>query len=160
MSELFFDESVILLDVDCTTKEEVLSEMSQNLCDKGLVKESFCNAVIAREGEFATGLPTKTAAVAIPHTDVEHVNQKVISIAVLKQPVEFGVMGDPDATVPVKIVFLLAMNESHSQLSLLQNLMQIFQDEETLPAIINASDKTEIKAMVDQNLIYSFEGGE
>lgn len=160
MSELFFDESVILMDVDSTTKEEVLSEMSRNLCNQSLVKESFCDAVIARESEFATGLPTKTVSVAIPHTDVEHVNQKVISIAVLKDPVDFGVMGDPNATIPVKIVFLLAMNESHSQLTLLQNLMQIFQDEEILSTMANASSKNEVKTLIDQYFIYSLEGGE
>ncbi|GAA0609659.1 PTS sugar transporter subunit IIA [Virgibacillus siamensis] len=159
MSEPFFDESVILLDLNSGTKEEVLTEMSQNLCNKGLVKESFCDAVIAREGEFATGLPTKTVSVAIPHTDVEHVNQKAISIAVLKETVDFGVMGDPDAVTPVKVVFLLAMDEAHSQLSLLQNLMQIFQNEETLKTITEA-DKSTIKTLIEQNLIYSFEGGE
>nr|WP_077329175.1 PTS sugar transporter subunit IIA [Virgibacillus siamensis] len=159
MSELFFDESVILLDLDSKNKEEVLTEMSQNLYNKGLVKESYCAAVIARENEFATGLPTKTVSVAIPHTDVEHVNQKTISIAVLKNPVSFGVMGDPDAETPVKVVFLLAMDQAHSQLSLLQNLMQIFQNEETLTKLTEV-DKATIKTLIEQNLIFSFEGGE
>ena len=47
MSELFFDESVILLDVEGNSNEEVLNIVAQNLVDKGLVKESFVPAIIA-----------------------------------------------------------------------------------------------------------------
>src|SRR5690625_1806714 len=132
MSEMYFDSSVILLDVEANTKEEVLRTMAANLEEKDLIKDSYVEAVIAREQEFATGLPTAGYSVAIPHTDVEHVNQKTISVAILKDPVEFGVMGDPDETTPVKLVFMLAMDKADSQLSLLQRLMQIFQDEDTL----------------------------
>ncbi|MFZ3576997.1 PTS sugar transporter subunit IIA [Virgibacillus sp. DJP39] len=145
MSELFFDESIILLEIEGDTKDDVLSEMSSNLYDKGLVKESFGAAVIARENEFATGLPTRGVSVAIPHTDVEHVNKKTISVAILEKPVDFGIMGDAEAVTPVKIVFMLAMDEAHSQLSLLQKLMQVFQNEETLNYLASEKSKTNIK---------------
>jgi hypothetical protein len=43
-------------------------------------------------------------AVAIPHTDIEHVRKKTISIAQLNEPVEFGVMGGTDSErVAVKL---------------------------------------------------------
>src|SRR5699024_2471405 len=132
VNDLHFDESVILLDLEANTKEEALGVIDKNLEDKELIRESYLNAVIAREHKFCSGMRTKGVSVAIPHTDVEHVNQKTISIAILKDPVEFGVMGDPDETTPVKLVFMLAMDKADSQLSLLQRLMQIFQDEDTL----------------------------
>ncbi|WP_337017911.1 PTS sugar transporter subunit IIA [Oceanobacillus massiliensis] len=161
MSELFFDESVILLNVEGTTKEEVLETVSSNLVDKGLVKPSFIQAIINREGEFATGLPTAGVSVAIPHTDVEHVNQKTISIAVLKDPVDFVIMGDDSETTPVQIVFMLAMDEPHSQLSLLQRLMQVFQNEEVLKELASQTDKTAIKNLMEEKLDFvALEGGE
>jgi len=160
VNDLYFDESVILLDLEVNTKEEALGAMAKNLEDKGLIKESYLDAVIARENEFSTGLPTKGVSVAIPHTDVEHVNQKTISIAILKDPVEFGVMGDPDETTPVKLVFMLAMDKADSQLSLLQRLMQIFQDEDTLQFLANEKIKTKIMNLLADKLDFALEGGE
>lgn len=159
MSNLYFNESIILLDLEGNTKEDVLSAMARNLEEKGLVKNSFKDAVIAREKEYATGLPTLGVSVAIPHTDSVHVNQKTISVAVLKEPVEFGVMGDPDETTPVKLVFMLAMDKEDSQLSLLQRLMQIFQDEQTLQFLANEKDKTKIINLLANKLSFSLEGG-
>lgn len=160
MSEMYFDSSVILLDVEANTKEEVLRTMAANLEEKDLIKDSYVEAVIAREQEFATGLPTAGYSVAIPHTDVEHVNQKTISVAILKDPVDFGVMGDPDGTTPVKIVFLLAMNESDAQLNLLQRLMQIFQDEDTLKFLASEQEKSKMVDLLSSKLSIPSGGGE
>ncbi|MDO6654789.1 PTS sugar transporter subunit IIA [Anaerobacillus sp. 1_MG-2023] len=161
MSELFFDESVILLGLECSAKEEVLTTMGQNLVNKNLVKESFIDAIIAREIEFATGLPTAGISVAIPHTDVHHVNRKTISMGVLNETVDFGVMGDDSETTPVKLVFMLAMDETHSQLSLLQQLMQVFQSEETLQYLVTEKDKTTIKQIIKTKIVFeSLEGDE
>ncbi|HZG71640.1 MAG TPA: PTS sugar transporter subunit IIA [Chondromyces sp.] len=161
MGELFFDESVILLDLEGDSKEEILETVAQNLVDKGLVKESFIPAIIKREKEFATGLPTAGVSVAIPHTDVEHVIQKSISVAVLKKPVDFVIMGDDSETTPVQLIFMLAMDEAHTQLSLLQKLMQVFQDEGTLTFLAKQKNKTEIKNLLEEKLDFVvLEGGE
>lgn len=159
MGEVFFEESVVHLDLEGNTKEDIIAKMSTTLEEKGLVKNTFKAAVTAREQEHATGLPTNFAAVAIPHTDVEHVNKKAISVAVLKEEVEFGMMGDPNETVPVKIVFMLAMDEADSQLSLLTNLMKIFQDEETLKFLVNEKDKEEVVKQLSSKLGFTLEGG-
>lgn len=156
MRDIYFDESIILLDLEAGSKEEVLTAMAKNLEEKGLIKSSYLEAVIAREEEFATGLPTNGVSVAIPHTDVEHVNTKTISVAVLKNPVEFGVMGDPNEMVDVELVFMLAMDKADSQLNLLQNLMQIFQNEETLKFLANEKDKTKIVNLLENKLDFSF----
>ncbi|UOQ45523.1 PTS sugar transporter subunit IIA [Halobacillus salinarum] len=155
MSDIYLDESIILLNLEGSTKEEVLTAMGQNLADKNLVKDSFVQAIIDREKEFATGLPTAGLSVAIPHTDVEHVNQKNISVAVLKKEVEFGVMGDDEETTPVKLVFMLAMDEPHSQLTLLQKLMQVFQNEDTLQYLARQTDEANIKQLLEDQLNFS-----
>lgn len=160
MSDIYFDESIILVDLEANTKEEVLTAMGENLEKQGLVKESFIPAIIAREAEFATGLPTAGVSVAIPHTDVEHVKKKTISFAVLKDPVDFGVMGDPDETTPVKVIFMLAMDKADDQLSLLQRLMQIFQDEAALRYLAEEKDASAIKNLLAEKLDFALEGGE
>lgn len=154
------NESTILLNVEATTKEEVLQQMGSNLVSTGLVKDSFVPAVMAREEEYPTGLPTAGVAVAIPHTDVEHVNKKTISIATLKEPVPFGVMGgDSSEQVEVKVVFMLAMEEAHSQLTLLQKLMQLFQDETKLMTIANATSAEDVLELVYDHLEMKTQGG-
>ncbi|WP_018924605.1 PTS sugar transporter subunit IIA [Salsuginibacillus kocurii] len=155
MSDVYFDESVILLDIEGTSNEEVLAKMGETLHNKGLVKESYVDAVIAREKEFPTGLPTSGISVALPHTDAEHVYHKGICIGVVKDKVEFGIMGDDSETTAVKLVFMLAMDEPHSQLSLLQQLMQIFQDEDTLKQLVNQTEKQAIKNLIEEKIDFT-----
>lgn len=157
---MHFDEELILKEVEAGTNKEILLKMAENLESKGLVKESYKKAVIEREEAFATGLPTISYSVAIPHTDVEHVNKKSISVSVLKEPVAFGIMGEESDTTPVKIVFMLAMDKKHDQLDLLKRLMQLFADPKTLDLIVNEPNKTTIKDHILSLLHLSHEGGE
>ncbi|SFQ32478.1 PTS sugar transporter subunit IIA [Salibacterium halotolerans] len=160
MSDLYIDETLILNDLHAADADEALRTMALNLYDHGLVKESYIQAVINREQEFATGLPTKGPAVAIPHTNKEHVHQKTLSIGVLATPVPFGIMGEESETVPVELVFMLAMDDEHSQLSMLQQLMAIFQDEQQLSFFKNTNDKTKQKEALIDALSLSRQGGE
>jgi galactitol PTS system EIIA component len=150
--ELYFDESLILKDINVNSREELLRIMATNLFRKGLVKESFIEAVIEREKSFATGLPTNSISVAIPHTDSEHVNKKAISVAILKEPVKFGVMGERNVETPVQIVFMLAIDKKDSHLVVLQKLMEIFQNTEELQFLILEENKTNIKKRLSKHL--------
>ncbi|WP_224768244.1 PTS sugar transporter subunit IIA [Metabacillus idriensis] len=157
---MYLDETLIMTDIEGNSNVEVLELMAKNLCDQGLVKESYIEAVIDREKKFATGLPTNGCSVAIPHTDIQHVNRKAISVGVLKNSVEFGIMGEESATTPVKLVFMLAMDQQHSQLALLQNLMQVFHDETILNKLASESSKTRIKDLLLNQLNFPVKGGE
>ncbi|WP_053217333.1 PTS sugar transporter subunit IIA [Virgibacillus senegalensis] len=160
MNDFYFEEDNVLLDLGAESYKDVLTRMGEKLQELGLVRKSFVEAVIAREEAFSTGLPTSSLSVAIPHTDIEHVKQKSICIGVLKDEVEFGVMGDPEETTPVKVVFMLAMDEAHSQLYLLQRLMQIFQHNSMLKKIAQEQDKTKIVQLIKKELDVIHEGGE
>lgn len=157
---MLFDEKLILKDIEATDCDDVLKIMASNLCDLGIVKDSYIKAVIEREKAYATGLPTNGCSVAIPHTDIEHVNKKAISVGVLREPVEFGIMGEDSEKTPVKLVFMLAMDQNHSQLKLLQNLMQVFQDENILRELSTEDSKTKIKDLLLNQLNFSLKGGE
>ncbi|ERN55127.1 PTS sugar transporter subunit IIA [Alkalihalophilus marmarensis] len=157
---MHFDETLILKDIEALSSEEAIRVMAGNLFEKGLVKESYIDAIVAREKNFATGLPTKGYSVAIPHTDKEHVNEKAISVGIMKEPVDFVIMGEEGETTPVKLVFMLAMNESHSQLELLQRLMQIFQDDSILNQIAHEESRTKVKDLLLNLLQVELKGGE
>ncbi|MDQ0207713.1 PTS sugar transporter subunit IIA [Alkalicoccobacillus murimartini] len=160
MTTLLINDSLILHDIQASSKEDALRQMAGNMLEQGVVKESYIDAIIERENNYATGLPTKGVAVAIPHTDREHVLQKSLSVGVLKEPVDFVIMGESEQTVPVKLIFMLAMDENHAQLSLLQKLMGIFQDEERLLYLARETDKQKLIDTLQSSLDLTLKGGE
>ncbi|MGD9475253.1 MAG: PTS sugar transporter subunit IIA [Eubacteriaceae bacterium] len=120
------------------------------LLEKKMVKESFVAAVLEREKTFPTGLPT-SIGVAIPHTDSKHVIDEGISIAILKNPVEFRGMGNPKEIVKVEIIILLAIKNPAKQLGILQKIITIIQNKEMLEKIKAAQDPKRV-----YNLIRTF----
>lgn len=141
--EVILNEETILLNLNVDDRIEALKEIGNRLLSQGYVKKSFIDAIIKREKKFATGIKTNSLGVAIPHTDVEHVNEASIAIGVLEKPVLFADMGSGDE-IEVSIVFMLAIKEPNQQLTMLQKLVNIFQDEVTLNKIYNANSKPEI----------------
>ncbi|MGZ1532805.1 PTS sugar transporter subunit IIA [Staphylococcus argenteus] len=155
MGHRLIHEENIILNLSATDKESVLSQMSDVLCQNGFVKSKFKDAVIEREKEFATGLPTHLCSVAIPHTDVEHINNRTIGVAILEKEVPFVEMGTLDQQTDVKIVFMLAMDKVDDQLKLLQQLMQIFQSEEKLEQILRTKDRAALATIINGYLEYN-----
>lgn len=152
MTKISIESSNVLLDVQVESASEALQQLSQTLFQNGYVKASYESAVIAREQEFPTGLPTNYCGVAIPHTDPQHVNDKAIGIAVLAEAVPFVMMGETEATTPVKIILMLAMDKGDAQLTLLQKLMSLFQNDETLATLAEATNKETIVRVIEQQL--------
>jgi PTS system galactitol-specific IIA component len=156
--QIKIEEDLIMLDLEGQVNEDILSQMADKLCHCEYVKESYKAAVIAREKVFATGLPTVSFGVAIPHTDIIHVKYPTICIARLKHDVDFVIMGEESERVAVKLVFMLAMNEQHTQLNVLQKLMGLLQDNEALATLAAEDDKSKIKTFIIEKL--NLEGGE
>lgn len=154
MSELSleFNEELVLIGVEAETDLEAIEKTANHLLAKGLVKESYIQAIQEREKVFATGLPTEGYGVAVPHTDIEHVNQQAICIATLKNPVSFKVMGSVDETVEVSVLFMLALKEPHSQLAMLQAVIGIVQKPELLEIICNETEPAKIYSLVQNEL--------
>jgi PTS system galactitol-specific IIA component len=152
ISKLTLSEELVLLNLEARDSEDVLMKMANNLQENNLVKESFSKAVIKREETNPTGLQSSSIGVALPHTDAEHVKEQGISIAVLKNPVEFVHMGSDTEKVNVYIVFMLAIKKPDSQLKLLQSLMNFFQKEELLETINKSQSKDKIINIIKKEL--------
>lgn len=129
-------------------KEALLITMSDLLRGKGYVKETYQAAVIKREHEFPTGLPTKGVSVAIPHTDSEYVEKEGILVGVLNTPVTFEVMASDGDYVDVELVFMLAIKEPQNQVMMLQRLITLCQDEEKLRLLKAAEDLEKIDSLL------------
>ncbi|MGP9789268.1 PTS sugar transporter subunit IIA [Roseinatronobacter sp. NSM] len=112
------------------TAQQVITLLAGKLQMGGFVHPGFAQAVCARERDMPTGLPLSDEfAVAVPHTDPEHVLRPTIALATLAHPVAFGSMDDPDMFVPVHVVFLLALQDKDAQIGVLQAIGEVLQDE-------------------------------
>ena len=144
------DKSVIVPDLEAETWEDVMKSLGQKLIDEGYTKESYIDALITREKDFPTGLDIDGLGVAIPHTDVSHVNKAGIAIGVLKKPVTFIQMGSDDEEIGVKLVFMLAVTDPNAHIDELQRIIEIIQDKDVLEKLFTVTDKDTIIEVIKE----------
>lgn len=137
-------ESLITIGLEAADYEDVMKKMGAMLTEQGYTKESFVQALIEREREFPTGLDINGVGVAIPHTDVRHVNRAATAIATLEEPVEFVQMGTEDEPVGTKLIFMLAVDDPKGHLEQLQRIIAMIQDQDVLKSLIDAKEKSKI----------------
>ena len=141
----YFKKELVFYDLSVADKGEFFTILSQKACSLGKVTDEFEVNVKKREDNFPTGIQLEDFAVAIPHTDAEYVKEEFIAVAVFKEPVKFSSMEDASAILDVRAAFMLGLNQPHSQLEVLTELMGIFQNKETMAKIINSSSKEELE---------------
>ncbi len=135
---------LILESLDAASRMDALTQMAEYLRRRGYVKESFAEAILAREQAHPSGLPMEGHKIAIPHTDAEHVEQSAILFARLIKPVQFQCMGEPDLTIDVQLISMFALKEAKQIGDLLGALITLYQDSEALDRILNAPDAVTI----------------
>lgn len=95
------DPKYFYIDLDKKTSNDVIEYLCDNLYNDGVVNEFFKEGVLKRE-EMS---PTSFAySFATPHSFGDYVNTPTLSIAILKNPIDWG-------SFKVKLVILLAINE-------------------------------------------------
>ena len=144
------DKSVIVPDLEAESWEDVMKSLGQKLIDEGYTKESYIDALLTREKDFPTGLDIDGLGVAIPHTDVSHVNKAGIAIGVLKKPVTFIQMGSDDEEIGVKLVFMLAVTDPNAHIDELQRIIEIIQDKDVLEKLFTVTDKDTIIEVIKE----------
>jgi len=149
----WFHEENLLMPLEAKTKEEAIEKLGNLLLKNGFVKESYVPAVVAREKEFATGLPTGDIGVAIPHTDSHHVLKQAVAVGILPEPVKFCEMGDPfDTEVDVRLIFMLAVPDKDKVMTMLKQVMAIIQNPGFLKSIAQTTNRSEMVALMDNRL--------
>jgi PTS system galactitol-specific IIA component len=137
MTNILIDKRLMAVNLDCQTKEEVLSALSQKLSQMDLVTTDFQTHLLEREELFPTGL-LASIPLALCHTEAQYVKRGAMCAASLLHPVEFHEMGNPDGVVNAEIVFLLALNDPKEQVPWLKKMASIFKNEEALWTIKEA----------------------
>ncbi len=138
------DRRLIVCNLIARNSEEAIRVLARKLYEEGFVKESFEEAVLKRENEMPTGLPLGDINAAIPHADIEHVLKPALAVATLAAPLPFRIMVEPDNTVDVRIIFLLALNEPHAQIKMLQTIAMALQDPLLLQELAKAQSADDI----------------
>lgn len=130
---------------------DVLRAVADRALEQGFVRDTFGDALLAREKEFPTGLPTPLP-VAIPHTSVEHVLRPALAAVLLNPPVEFGEMGGTDRTVAVRLAVVLMVTDPSSQVGLLSRLINALRRPDLEETLVGA-DSPEALADAVQSLL-------
>lgn len=143
------DKNYLAVSLSGENDKEILGQIADVMFQEGYVNEGFHNAIIRREENFPTGLPTGEINVAIPHTDPEYVNRPAVCLGILDSPVKFNVMGMENETVLVSVLFMLAIKKKEDQLGLLQKLIATCQDQEMLK-VIQSGDKKKIDEVLGE----------
>lgn len=146
----------LILESDAKTKEEVLQEVGDYLYGEGLVKESFSEAIIEREGDYPTGIDLAPIAeglpnVAIPHTDTEHCDSKAIVFVKLKKAVTFNNMIKPEEELPVSYLFMIVNDQKTNQTNVLSELMGFMTNEDNMHELDALDSKEEIYEFLVNN---------
>jgi galactitol PTS system EIIA component len=143
---LEFNTSLVAFDPRATDAQGVIDLLARKLHSENLVSAEYGAQTWARELNHPTGLPTKPFCIAFPHADAEGVNQSALAVAVLSQPVKFQNMADPDESLDVMIVFMLANRNPEEQIQTLRNLAMLFGQPEKL---IELRDQTTPQGVED-----------
>ncbi|KIY20575.1 MULTISPECIES: PTS sugar transporter subunit IIA [Mesobacillus] len=142
------DDELILINLEAESRERALSVLGNRLYEEGYVTDDFVASVMEREKVYPTGLPTNPYGLAIPHTDADKVIKSKIAFATLKEPVKFSSMNNLNEEVDVKIIFMLALNNPHEQLEILQKLTGIFQNSDAVERIAKVESSEEFHELL------------
>jgi PTS system galactitol-specific IIA component len=145
-------ENLILLDMPESEYREALNSLAQPLLEAGFVKEGYLKALLEREEQYPTGLKLDGELnVSIPHADAEWAIKPVIAVGVARDTVRFRSMEEPDKTVDVKLIFVLAMPWPERQVALLRDLMTVVQDRANLCALASAKRPEDVVEVFRKN---------
>lgn len=135
-------------------QDDLLKEIYNQLLKLGYVKGNFLTHIVRREHHYPTGLDTSTLGsnlpdIAIPHTEGEFVNTRLIVPVALRKPVTFGNMIQPAEKLPVKFLFMLLETNPDGQAKLLSQVMDFL-------AQTPASDLRSFLNMTDPQMIFNY----
>jgi phosphotransferase system HPr (HPr) family protein len=141
--QLVVSPALVLRLTDVDSHEGVIRALAAQMHAAGVVRDSYAEAVLARERIYPTGLPTPEP-VALPHTDVAHCVQPAVGLALLAQPVTFRMMGDPNQMVNTRTVLALSVVDPKAQVQVLTRLIDFCQKTENILSLHVSSDPADV----------------
>lgn len=122
-----FKPELVFFDFEATDRFDFFKKMEASLKEMGYIKDSWYDAIVEREKNFATGLQFETIAVALPHVDPEHLIKPYIAVIKPKKPIVFEGMAGIGGEIPAELIVNLGLTEhAEGQVAVLQALMGVF----------------------------------
>lgn len=142
------DERLIFFNRTESSWEGLLKMVGEAFVESGAAKSGYPQALVDREKDFPTGLDAGVFGIAIPHTESSWVCRNTLGILVLKEAVGFIKMGTEKETIPVMLIFILAVKPGSDHIKRLKRIMAILQDQMLLKRISGSKNKKEIIEMI------------
>lgn len=126
-SKTLFDPTAVFVS-EQTTQAAVFQEVADKLVAKQYVKPEFLANLSEREQNYPTGIDMSVVNpdypnIAIPHTEGNFVNVRLIVPIKLVHPIEFHNMIDPSDSFPVSFLFMILNNDPDGQANVLSEIM-------------------------------------
>lgn len=153
MTDIAFDEGLVVILDQPGAYDEVERSMAAVLLGQGYVRDSYARAIADREAAYPTGLELGDHSIAMPHCDIEHVVSPAICMGVLKKPVAWKRMDDPEVTCQVELVVMLALNEAHAHLGMLQKVVALLQNQQLVAQIVSCETPAEAYLLAKDHLL-------
>jgi len=149
---LAFNDSLIAFDLQAKNARDVIDVLAERMHAQGFVTADYGEQTWQRELDHPTGLPTRPFCIAFPHADSAGVQQSALGVAVLRQPVTFQNMADPDEGLDVMLVFMLANRDPEEQIQTLRNLAVLFGQPEKLDELRNQTTLQQVESWLRREL--------
>ncbi len=141
-------ENLVMLDVECTSKKEVIEMMAKKVADEGIAEnyEMYLDSLFKRE-EIA---PTAVGYdVGLPHGKSETVKRAAVAFARLKNPVLWSEEEDEYA----KMVFMLAIPDGEkgtTHINILVDLSKKILDDDFRAGLEKATTVEEVVKLINE----------
>ncbi|MFD1484503.1 BglG family transcription antiterminator [Lacticaseibacillus baoqingensis] len=144
-SQSFFDANLIEVHVNADSKKTLLKQMVNKMVVLGKVRPKFFESVWSREQATTTSIGNM---VALPHGDMDLVNEPCVSIATLAKPIQW--FEDDDERVQTVIILATKMNNRFE----INRTKHFFQD--LIVFTENSSMQEHLLDMTDKSQVYNF----
>lgn len=134
MSQLF-----VRTGIDFTSCQQALAHIGEEMLAKGVVHDTYPQALIEREATFPTGIALERHAVAIPHCEAVHAKSPAIYLIRPDNPVKFQ-QADDDDEIAVSLIIALIVENPAAQLKLLRRLFSELQNPDVIESLLNTPE--------------------
>lgn len=140
MLEKILDGNIQIIDSVIDWKESI-KIAGKPLLEKNIIMENYINAMIESIQKLGFYVILRDN-LAMPHARPEEGSIGTgVSLLKLNNPVYYG-------NSKVQLVFVLATKDANSHLETLMQLMELFQDDESIEKLINSKDYNEILEVI------------
>ncbi|WP_354625659.1 PTS sugar transporter subunit IIA [Psychromonas sp. MME2] len=146
MLKTLLTEDVINIYDSTENWQEAVTLGCQPLIDNGAINPSYLDAIFRTHEEIGPYYVVGPG-IAMPHARPEDgVNKLSLSLTIIKNGVKFN----NEENDPVKLLLTLAATDSESHVLAIQQLVELFMNEEHVETICNADTVAEIRSIIEQ----------